>query len=212
MTTKVRFQLPAEYAANASEGVLLGEFNNWNPQKATSLELKEDGSLEAELSLTAGKTYQYRYFLSDGRWVNDNSNTTWAELYGGFVENCVVEVPAAVGTMAEQSPAMAANKAVPGKKAVTKKIVSAKTKAVADDLSKIPGINKKVISLLKKHGFISYKDLSATTIKNLKTILQTSGEAYSSINPASWPKSAKLAAAGKWEELNSLTTESKSSK
>ncbi|MEO6404566.1 MAG: glycoside hydrolase family 13 [Ferruginibacter sp.] len=212
MTTKVTFQLPAEYAANASEGILLGEFNNWNPAESVLLQKQADGSLVAELALAGGTTYQYRYFLSDGRWVNDNSNTTWAELYGGYVENCIVEVPVSTEIISEKTPVIEVEKIIPVKKALAKKTVSAKTKPVVDDLTKIPGINKKVVSLLKKHGFINYKDLSVTTIKNLKTILQTSGEAYSSFNPASWPKQAKLAAAGKWEELNTLPTEIKSSK
>ncbi len=212
MTTKITFQLPAEYAANASEGILLGEFNNWNPEQATPLQRIEDGSLVAEVALAKGKIYQYRYFLSDGRWVNDNSNTTWAELYGGYVENCVVDVPLDMETFTEQTPAIEIDKSIPVKKAIVKKTVSAKIKPIADDLTKIPGINKKVVSLLKKHGFTNYKDLSVTTIKNLKTILQTSGEAFSSINPASWPKQAKLAVAGKLEELNPLPIENKSSK
>ena len=205
MTTKVSFQLPAEYAAHASEGILLGDFNNWNPEQAIPLQRTEDGSLIAELNLAAGKTYQYRYLLNDGRWLNDNNKTTWAELYGGYVENCVVEVPEA------EEPSI--EKRIPAPKTVVaKKTTVVKAKPLTDDLTIITGINKKVISLLKKHGFISFKDLSATTIKNLKTILETSGDTYSSINPTAWPKAAKLAATGKWEELKSLQAESKKSK
>jgi predicted flap endonuclease-1-like 5' DNA nuclease len=205
MTTKVTFQLPAEYAANASEGILLGEFNNWNPEQATQLQRSEDGSLVAEIALAAGKTYQYRYFLSDGRWVNDNSNTTWAELYGGYVENCVVEVP-------EDEKPIVENKIAAIKTTAPKKITNVKAKTVADDLSKIPGISKKTAALLKKQGVISFTGLSKYSVKNLKAILATAGEAYNKIDPTLWPKQAKLAAAGKWEELNTLPTASKSSK
>ncbi len=205
MTTKVTFQLPAEYSANASEGILLGEFNNWNPEKATALQRIEDGSLVAELALAPGKTYQYRYFLSDGRWVNDNSNTTWAELYGGFVENCIVEVPEAEEPIVE-------NKVAAIKTTAPKKATAVKAKPVADDLSKIPGISKKTAALLKKQGVISFAGLSKYSLKNLKEILAAAGEAYNKIDPTPWPKLAKLAAAGKWEELNTLTATTKSSK
>jgi hypothetical protein len=30
MTTKVAFKLPASHVAGAEEGILLGEFNDWN--------------------------------------------------------------------------------------------------------------------------------------------------------------------------------------
>jgi 1,4-alpha-glucan branching enzyme len=81
MTTKVTFKLPSEFVANASDGVLVGEFNNWNPAEGVQLQKKEDGSMFAEVALVAGKSYQYRYLLNDGRWVNDNNNTTWSDVY-----------------------------------------------------------------------------------------------------------------------------------
>lgn len=205
MKTKVTFRLPAEFAANASEGILLGEFNNWNHEKAIPLQRIEDGSLVAELALAAGKTYQYRYFLSDGRWVNDNSNTTWAELYGGYVENCIVEVP-------ETSVPTVENKIPATKTAAPKKVSAVKAKPGADDLLKIPGINKKTAALLKKEGVISFAGLSKYSIKNLKELLVSAGDAYGKADPTLWPKQAKLAAAGKWEELNALPIDPKSKK
>lgn len=96
MTTKVKFNLPAEYVHNASEGVLVGEFNNWNPEEGVRLKKKEDGSMYAEIALAAGQSYQYRYLLNDGRWVNDSSSTVQNDVYGQPVENCLIEVPANV--------------------------------------------------------------------------------------------------------------------
>ena len=149
MTTKVTFKLPAEFVANASEGILLGEFNNWNQAEAVQLEKKDDGSMYAEIALTAGRTYQYRYLLNDGRWVNDNSNTTYNEVYGSTVENCIVEVPVvekkkvapkkaaapnATDTITETPAKVVAKKAAatkaaaPKKAAVTKKAPTPKAK------------------------------------------------------------------------------------
>ncbi len=196
MTTKVSFRLAAEFVANASEGILLGDFNNWNPEEAVQLQKNEDGSLGAEIALTSGKSYQYRYLLNDGRWVNDfNQSTTWVEAFGNYVENNVVYVVA--------SEEIVTTKTVT-KKETVKKVAAKKLKPVADDLSKIEGIGKKIASLLKKNQILTYKDLSKSTIKNLKAILEAGGNNFSMYNPGSWPKQAKLAAAGKWEELQAL--------
>ncbi len=210
MTTKVTFELPAENVNNASEGFLLGDFNNWNHDDAIQLQKKEDGSMYAEVALIGGQTYQYRYFLNDGRWVNDNKNTTWTEVYGDYVENCVVEVPVQVKKettpkVAESTKATVAKKAAPKKAAVAKKVTA--EKVVADDLSKIEGVGKKIAVLLKKEGVVTFKDLAKATIKSLQVILTAGGNQYSMHNPASWPKQAKLAAAGKWEELSKLQEE-----
>lgn len=95
MTTKVTFKLPSEFVANASDGVLVGEFNNWNPAEGVQLKKEDDGSMFAEIALIAGKSYQYRYLLNDGRWVNDYNTTTSSDIYGNTVENCLVNVPVA---------------------------------------------------------------------------------------------------------------------
>jgi predicted flap endonuclease-1-like 5' DNA nuclease len=98
------------------------------------------------------------------------------------------------------------------KKEALKKVAVKKEKVVADDLSKIEGIGKKIAALLKKQDIVTFKDLSKSTVKNLKAILEAAGNQYSMHNPASWPKQAKLAAAGKWEELLVMQDELKGGK
>lgn len=188
MTKKVSFELPAEVVANAASGILVGEFNNWNPEEGIYLERQEDGSMRTELVLTAGRTYEYRYLLSDGRWVNDYSAKTFADVYGYSIENCVIEVPA------------------PVKKAAAKPKSTKAVKAVTpvEDLTKIEGVGKKIASLLNAEGIRTYKDLGKSSIKKLQLILDAAGTKYAMHDPATWPKQAKLAAAGKWEELTSL--------
>ena len=73
MTTKVTFTLPAANIIGADGCVLLGEFNNWNLDEAVYLEKQPDGSMMVEVELAAGRDYQYRYMLSNGRWVNDDA-------------------------------------------------------------------------------------------------------------------------------------------
>ena len=194
---KVIFTLPSESVANATEGLLLGEFNNWNLEEGIHLQKKEDGSMIAELSLTAGKTYEYRYLLSDGRWVNDNNGKTFSQVYGHAVENCVLTVPA------------------PVKKAAAEKTTTVKKEKVilqADDLTKIEGIGKKIAALLVKDNIKTYKDLAKSSVKKLQLILDAAGSKFNVHDPASWPKQAKLAASGDWDTLNKLQEELKGGK
>ncbi len=197
MTTKVSFTLPASHVAGAEYAILLGEFNNWNTEEGIYLQKQEDGSMVAELTLAAGKTYQYRYLLSDGRWVNDNNTTSFSEVFGHYIENCVIDVPVPV------------KKAKAKKEAVAKPIATKKTKVTvaADDLTKIEGIGKKIAALLADNEIKTYKDLGKSTIKKLQLILDGAGSKFNMHNPASWPKQAKLAAAGKWDELSALQAE-----
>lgn len=199
MTTKISFLLPSDKTGEATAGMILGDFNNWNPEEGIYLRKQDDGSMVAELYLTPGKTYQYRYLLNDGRWVNDHNQTAWADAYGYPVENCVITV---------QQPEKK-------KKAPVKKAVEAKDKGVSmlpDDLTRIEGIGKKIMKLLNEENILTYKDLGKTTIKKLKTLLEAAGNKYSMHDPATWPKQAKLAAAGKWDELRELQAQLKAGK
>jgi len=185
MTKKISFELQAEVVANAASGILVGEFNNWNPEEGIYLEKQEDGSMRTELALTAGKSYEYRYLLSDGRWVNDYSAKTFADVYGYSIENCVIEVPE------------------PAKKATAKPKAPKAEKAVVpvEDLTKIEGIGKKIATILNAEGIRTFKDLGKSSIKKLQLILDAAGSKFAMHDPATWPKQAKLAAAGKWDDL-----------
>lgn len=138
-----------------------------------------------------------------------SGTTTWVEVSGNYVENSVVEVPeTATKKPAVKKPGTANNpKTTASKKAALEKVA-----AVADDLGKIEGIGKKIAILLKKQGIVTFKDLSKSTVKNLKAILEAAGNQYSMHNPTSWPKQAKLAAAAKWDELQTLQGELKGGK
>jgi len=214
MKTKITFTLPAANIIGANECVLLGEFNNWNLDEGIYLAKQADGSMTAEVELTAGKDYQYRYLLSNGRWVNDNGEKITSEMSGYPVVNCIVRVPAIIET----------EKPVVVKKAAVKKaapsVLRAKPKTptktapaiIKEDLAKIEGIGKKIEALLYKNKIYSYKQLSKTTITNLKSILEAGGSKFSMHNPGTWPKQAKLAAEAKWEELELLQKQLKGGK
>lgn len=93
MAKKITFTLSAEVVGNATSGLLLGEFNNWDYNEGIKLEKQKDGSMKTVASLEPGKTYEYRYLLNDGRWVNDQSADRYVHIKGLHVENCVINVP-----------------------------------------------------------------------------------------------------------------------
>lgn len=205
MGKKVTFTLPAEIVGEATSAVLLGEFNNWDYSNGISLKKQKDGSMKVTTTLEGGRTYQYRYLLNDGRWVNDQKADDYVHVSGFQVENCVIAVPAEEEIVAE-APATPtkAPKAVKERKAKT---VKAKAETVADDLTKIEGIGKKIAALLTAENILTFKDLSKTTVKKLKGILEVAGSKYQLHDPSTWPKQAKLAATAKWEELEALQKE-----
>lgn len=108
MATKVTFELSANIVAEATAGILVGEFNNWDFNNGISLKKQKDGSLKTSLELEAGKTYEYRYFLNDGRWVNDDRANNYNFVSEYQVENCVVAVPAATETVVAPTKAKVA--------------------------------------------------------------------------------------------------------
>jgi len=197
MEKKVTFLLSAEIVGEATSAILLGEFNNWDASNGITLKKQKDGSLKATASLEAGRTYQYRYLLNDGRWVNDERAENYVHANGFAVENCVI-------TVVEETEVAKPKKE---KKATAKAEKAEKTETAPDDLAKIEGIGKKIAELLVAENIVSFKDLSKASAKKLKGILEAAGSKFKMHDPTSWPKQAKLAAAGKWAELEELQKE-----
>jgi predicted flap endonuclease-1-like 5' DNA nuclease len=201
---KISFSLAPEIVGDAASGILIGEFNNWDTANGIELKKIKDGSLSTSVSLEAGKSYEYRYLLSDGRWVNDDNADSYSFVFNYQIDNCVISIPAIE------------EKAKPAAKKVVAKLASKKAKTAAavkaDDLTKVEGIGKKIAELLVKDGISSFELLGKATQKKLKEILAAAGPRYSIHVPTSWPKQAKLAAAGKWEQLETLQADLKGGK
>ncbi|HEX2682611.1 MAG TPA: glycoside hydrolase family 13 [Ferruginibacter sp.] len=208
MKTKVKFTLPAGNIIGAAECVLLGEFNNWNLDDGYHLQKQEDGSMSAEVELPAGRSYQYRYLLSNGRWVNDEGEKISSDISGYPVLNCLIRVPGMVeATIVSQTETVKV-KTVPKER----KFAKEKPAVVKEDLTRIEGIGKKIEALLYKNKIYSYQQLSKSTIKSLKQLLEAAGNKVSMHDPGTWPKQAKLAAAAKWEELDAMQQQLKGGK
>ncbi len=201
---KIDFLLPAEVAAGATSGILLGDFNNWDSESGVALKPQKDGSLKASVSLQSG-SYEYRYLLNDGRWVNDTQAAKYSYISQFEIENCVIEVTADI---AKEAPKTTAPKAVKAK-VVAETIVETPS---ADDLVKIEGIGKKIAELIVAEGITTFAALAKTSLKTLQAILDKAGKRFNIHNPETWPKQAKLAAAGEWEKLQKLQDQLNSGK
>lgn len=219
---QITFSLPKEALGEATEAMLLGDFNNWNPEKATILTVQADGCLKADVLLEPGKTYEYRFLLNDGRWVNDWAAQSYVYRHEVDAENSVItieeevlvvtqpaEIVAEIAKVVKKSSAKTTKPKTAAK--TTKKTVKTEVPA-KDDLTKIEGIGPKIVKLLEAEGITTFKTLSKATAKNLKAVLQAAGSKFQMHNPASWPKQAKLAAAGSWDELQKLQAELKAGK
>ena len=200
MKKKVTFVLSPETVAGAEEGVLLGEFNDWTPGKGYSLKKTKGGGLSVSVSLEAGRSYQYRYLLNDGRWVNDSNALRY--IYDDRVqaENCLISIGEEDGEGAVATR--------PIRKAVARKAAP----TGPDDLTVIEGVGKKIAGLLHAAGIMSFRELSEQKVSSLRAILDAAGSRYKVHDPGTWARQARLAAGGKWEELRKLQAELKGGK
>ena len=82
---------------------------------------------------------------------------------------------------------------------------SRKTSTVRrDNLKRISGITPKIETLLRAAGLDSFENLSAATPAALQNVIETAGKRYQKLDPSSWPKEARIAATGNWDELKSF--------
>ncbi|MEO1437608.1 MAG: hypothetical protein AAFV80_18865 [Bacteroidota bacterium] len=70
------------------------------------------------------------------------------------------------------------------------------------DLKVIEGIGPKIEELLKAGGINNWSELGSAAIERLQDILNAAGDRYKIHNPKTWPDQAKLAADGRWDELD----------
>ena len=110
------------------------------------------------------------------------------------VEKVVAEKPAPK----KVEPKKETPKATP---TAAKAPVAKKATGKADDLKKVEGIGPKIAELFVAAGIDTFAKLAKASQPELKAILEAAGSRYASKNPGSWPKQAKMAADGKWDEL-----------
>jgi len=203
---KVTFTLPKTAIEGAKEVRVLGDFNNWDWDKAPIMKASK-AAYSATIVLAAGKQYEFRYKADNGVWENDHEADNYlAAPYD--VDNSIVIVPAKKGKATSKADTTAKPKKA---KAATKKKTTKKT-AKGDDLKKVEGIGPKIAGLLNDAGIVSFVDLSKASIKTLKKILTDAGSRYKMHDPKTWAAQAKLAAKGEWDKLKAWQGELKGGK
>lgn len=217
---KVTFSLTKEQVGKKVEVRVLGSFNDWSWDKGLVMKSGKKG-YSASLELAAGATYEFRYLVNGQDWFNDEAADDYQPT-PFFSHNCVVALEAVT---IKKAPAKKAKKATPkktsnaAKKPATKtaakskptaaKKPAAKVAAKPDDLKKIEGIGPKIAGLLVADGITTFAGLAKARQPKLKGILEAAGSRYKMHDPTTWPQQAKLAAAGKWDELKTLQDELK---
>ncbi|WP_209404007.1 isoamylase early set domain-containing protein [Pseudozobellia sp. WGM2] len=85
---KVTFTVPAEEAAKVA---VVGDFNNWKANKASSLKKLKNGSFKGTLELPKESSYEFKYII-DGNYVNETEadGYKWNDYAGG--ENALLEL------------------------------------------------------------------------------------------------------------------------
>ncbi len=78
---------------------------------------------------------------------------------------------------------------------------ASEAEAADDDLTKIEGIGPKAAEALVNAGIITYAQLAKSKADSIKELLTEANSRMAHLDPTSWPKQAKMAADGKWDEL-----------
>lgn len=76
-----------------------------------------------------------------------------------------------------------------------------------DDLKIVEGIGPKIEKIFHEASIFTFSDLSKTEIQEIKILLEKSGSRYLMHDPTTWPKQAKLAMEGRWDELKKWQSE-----
>ncbi|AUC16572.1 hypothetical protein BTO06_16080 [Tenacibaculum sp. SZ-18] len=70
-----------------------------------------------------------------------------------------------------------------------------------NDLKVVEGIGPKIEELFHNFGIKTWKELGETSVEKCQEVLRSGGDRFRMHKPNTWPKQAKLALEGKWEEL-----------
>ncbi|MDH3699335.1 MAG: 30S ribosomal protein S2 [Flavobacteriaceae bacterium] len=85
--------------------------------------------------------------------------------------------------------------------AVPKTAAKAAKKSESDNLTKVEGIGPKAAEALTAAGVATFNDLAKAKPDAIKNILTEASSRMAHLDPTTWPKQAKMAADGKWDEL-----------
>ena len=136
-----------------------------------------------------------------------------AEVVGGKINEKVQETKEKIQETIEEVTETAPKDAVEEIDVATPtevtNVVAPKTEKapLPEDLKIIEGIGPKIEEILQGVGIKTWDQLAKTSPAQLSSILLTAGSRYKSHNPSTWPKQARMAADGQWDELKAWQDE-----
>ncbi|NNF56704.1 MAG: 50S ribosomal protein L16 [Rhodothermaceae bacterium] len=77
-----------------------------------------------------------------------------------------------------------------------------KATVMTDDLTKIYGLGKTLVTLLEDEGITTYAGLANLSLDRLREIITADGTDEASVNEETWVRQAQLLADGNYDELN----------
>ncbi|MCF8715905.1 isoamylase early set domain-containing protein [Joostella atrarenae] len=84
---KITFTVPA---TEANQVVVVGDFNEWNPE-VTSLKKQKNGNFKGTFDLPKDNSYEFRYII-DGEYTNEEEADAFVWNDFGGAENAVLHV------------------------------------------------------------------------------------------------------------------------
>ncbi len=102
------------------------------------------------------------------------------------------------------APKKETKKAEPKAEKAAPKAAAKKATGKADDLKKIEGAGPKAAEALVNAGYETFAKVAKATPEELSNVLSEASSRLAHIVTDTWPKQAKLAADGKWDELKEL--------
>ena len=104
----------------------------------------------------------------------------------------------------KSAPKKETKKAEPKAEKAAPKAATKKATGKADDLKKIEGAGPKAAEALVNAGYETFAKVAKATPEELSNVLSEASSRLAHIVTDTWPKQAKLAADGKWDELKEL--------
>ena len=191
----IDYVIPSNDDAGKSIEVIMGAVTDAIAEGLTERknERQQENVEEEEEVVDTSKTTAMVIGEEDGEPVDgENEIAAGTEVEEKVEEEVAVKEEAPKAEVKEEAKVEAKKEAAPAK---------AKKAAKADDLTKVEGIGPKAAEALVAAGIGTYADLSKAKPDAIKEILTEASSRMAHLDPTTWPKQAKMAADGKWDEL-----------
>ncbi|MEM9822159.1 MAG: hypothetical protein AAF985_13845, partial [Bacteroidota bacterium] len=146
--------------------------------------------------------------ISEGKTKKESSGSTLSEateLMKDAIEDAIDTAKAVAAVMGEKVEEMVSEV----KEIVEDVVTEMKEENImdGDDLKAIEGIGPKIEEILNQGGIRTYQQLADASVDQIKAMLAEAGGRFASHDPTTWPRQAKMAAEGAWDELKAWQDE-----